>query len=181
METSPGVLVHSRSDRNAAVQHWLLCAAQNRDTARLEWRERGFTLLRCGGLFTAIRIPAAVVCAAAGTEDREEVGEFLETALHGGPVFVDQTAAWFYALVPASTAQTWQKPQTECFGQDTYLGVPHPSIDRRHARARSYWAVPMDGPGNLCSPGAVSQLVEVGRLRQAEQDSRGADAGTEPR
>ncbi|MFI5635403.1 hypothetical protein ACIA8E_39880 [Streptomyces sp. NPDC051664] len=35
------------------------------------------------------------------------------------------------------------------------------------SEARSYWCVPMDSPGELCVPQAVSQLVMTGRYQRA--------------
>ncbi len=163
--------MHLRTDRDLSVSHWLLCSAKDRAKACEEWEEQGIAVLRCGGLFTAIRVPAPIVYAAAGTKDREGVSEYLTGALCGGPVFADQAAAWFYCLVPASACRRWDKPGTECFGRDTYVGVPHPSRDARHPMARSYWSVPMDGPGNLCSAEAVAGLVDFGRLRPGGRKS----------
>ncbi|GGZ98948.1 hypothetical protein ACFOOM_30210 [Streptomyces echinoruber] len=176
--TSSGAVVHLRSDGDLSVAHWLLRAADSRDTACDEWARQGVALLRCGGLFTTIRIPAPIVFAAAGTEDREGVSAYLTRALHGGPVFADQTAAWFYCLVPTSTCHRWSKPQTDCFGRNTYVGVPHPDCDVHHPTARSYWSVPMDRPGDLCRPDAVAQLVDFGRLRVLETASEPVRAGS---
>lgn len=177
VRTTSGALVHPRTTRDMSASHWLLCSADDRQAARAAWDRKGVALLRCGGLFTAIRIPAPIVFAAAGSEGREDVSAYLTEALHGRPVFVDQTAAWFYCLVPASTCRGWKKPETECFGRDTYVGVPHPSHDVRHPTARSYWSVPMAGPGDLCLPHTVAQLVDFGRLRAVETGSKPAEVG----
>ncbi|MER5222598.1 hypothetical protein [Streptomyces flaveus] len=101
----------------------------------------------------------------------------LAHALQGGPTFIDTYAAWYCCLVPASTAPTWNTPDTICLGRNTYLGVPHPSIDASTV-AHSYWNVPMDGPAALCAPGAVSQLVVHGRYRKAEADRAAFEAET---
>lgn len=55
------VLVHTRHERELAVSHWLLAAAQEVKEARKEWAVAGIALLRCGGIFSAIRVPAEVV------------------------------------------------------------------------------------------------------------------------
>ncbi|WP_157901149.1 hypothetical protein [Streptomyces davaonensis] len=70
MEPQAGVLVHSRADRELAVTHWLLLSAPDTHRARTEWSETGIALLRCGGLFTAVRLSAALVHAASGTDGR---------------------------------------------------------------------------------------------------------------
>ncbi|MER7051610.1 hypothetical protein [Streptomyces sp. NPDC000351] len=167
--TTAGALVQAR-DR--AVSNWLLAAADNRDRAQREWNDRGVALLRCGGAFTAIRVPASLITAAAGSEERVRVSVYLSAALHRGSVFVDQTAGWYYCLVPSKACDSWREPETECFGDDHYLGVPCPGIDFRHPRARSCWVVPMDGPADLCNPDAISQLVYVTRKKTAEAGAR---------
>lgn len=58
VEPRPGVFVHSARDRELASVHWLLSAAPAIEEARREWAESGIAVLRCGGLFTAIRISA---------------------------------------------------------------------------------------------------------------------------
>ncbi|MFB7088657.1 hypothetical protein [Streptomyces sp. NPDC056296] len=163
--TTAGALVQAR-DR--AASNWLLAAADNRDRAQRDWNDRGVALLRCGGAFTAIRVPASLITAAAGSEEHAWVSAYLSAALHRGPVFVDQTAGWYYCLVPSKARESWQEPETECFGDDHYLGVPCPGIDFQHPRARSCWVVPMDGPADLCSPDAISQLLDVARKKTAE-------------
>ncbi|MGX1514064.1 hypothetical protein RKD44_005352 [Streptomyces collinus] len=167
--TTSGALVQSR---DLAVSNWLLSAADDRSRAETEWNDRGVALLRCGGPFTAIRLPSDLVFAAAGSEDRARVSSYLRAALHRGPVFVDQTAGWYYCLVPARACETWREPETECFGDDHYLGVPCPGVDFQHPRARSYWVVPMDGPADLCSPEAISQVLDAARQRSAEAGGR---------
>ncbi|MBT2395348.1 hypothetical protein [Streptomyces sp. ISL-100] len=161
-----GVLVHTRQAQELAVGHWLLTATNDRRTARVERETSGIALLRCGSIFSAIRIPAAVVRAAAGTDDTEAVDAYLCEALQDGPVFADAYSRRYYALVPASTALRWDVPNTECLGVNCFVGVPSPKLT--DPAYPSYWSVPMNGPGALCTPGAVSQLVLYGRFRQAE-------------
>lgn len=165
-QSACGVLVHTRAERELAVSHWLLTATDDRRLARAEWDETGIALLRCGTVFAAVRIPGAVVHAAAGAEDAKRVDAYLGGALHGGPVFIDSGSQVYYALVPASTARRWDIPDTECLGVASYLGVPSPASTDPTSN-RSYWCVPMDGPGALCTPRAVSQMVMHGRFRQA--------------
>ncbi|MCX5083711.1 hypothetical protein [Streptomyces sp. NBC_00401] len=162
--------VHTAQERALAAEHWLLSAAPKAKAARTEWAKFGLAVLRCGGIFTAVRIHADVVYAAAGTDDPADVGDYLTHVLRG-PVFADQGSRRFYALVPASTSRlpVWQGntvPDVECLGGNSFLGVPRPGRnDPREARC--HWVVPMDGPGDLCSPHAVTQLIDYGRFKRA--------------
>lgn len=167
--TEPEVYVHTSADRELATAHWLLAAADNRDQARTQWRQQGIALLRCGTLFTAVRIPARLVHAAASSEDPSTVDAFLTEALHGGPVICDPRGRHYYALVPASTASRWRHPAAECLGRDTYLGVPRLDAAGLDSRTwASYWSVPMSSAAELCSPEAVSQIVVLGSFRLAD-------------
>ncbi|WP_433917049.1 hypothetical protein [Streptomyces sp. NBC_01744] len=169
--------MHTRHERQLAVSHWLLAAAQDMKEARKEWAVAGIALLRCGGIFSAIRVPAEVVHAAAGTDELHQVNAYLSAALMGGPVFVDVASRRYYVLVPASAAHqdVWKSrlvPEVECLGSGCFLGVPSPNATAP-SEARSYWCVPMDSPGELCVPQAVSQLVMAGRYQRAAAE-RGA-------
>ncbi|MEV6164384.1 hypothetical protein AB0L71_21090 [Streptomyces sp. NPDC052052] len=172
--------MRTRKDRESVVGDWLLGAAPDLDEARTEWATTGIALLRCGGAFTAVRIQADIVQAAAGTEDPERVDAFLAEALHGGPVFIDRSSRRYYALVPASTSRLPQwagcaVPGAECLGSGCFLGVP--CLQRTEPEeSRCYWCVPMSGPGALCSPDAVSQLVAYGRFRRAHREHLVAEA-----
>ncbi|MFF9077368.1 hypothetical protein ACF1BP_33900 [Streptomyces sp. NPDC014735] len=179
-DSSSPALVHSRRDRELAVSHWLLSAAPDLDEARAQWAETGIALLRCGGVFTAVRIEADIVQAAAATEDPERIGAYLEHCLQGGPVCIDTSSRRYYVLVPASTSRLPQwvgrvVPGAECLGPGCFLGVPHPQRTEPDV-SRSYWCVPMDGPGALCSPYAVSQLVAYGSYQRRAQECLEAEA-----
>ncbi|MFI9755806.1 hypothetical protein [Streptomyces collinus] len=50
-----------------ASGHWLLVAAEDWNKARDEWAHGRVTLLRCGGIFAAVRLPADLGHAAAGS------------------------------------------------------------------------------------------------------------------
>ncbi|MGW0826657.1 hypothetical protein [Streptomyces sp. NPDC002845] len=174
VEAGAGVLVHSRKDREIAVGTWLLAAVQDMKQARTEWQESGIALLRCGGLFGAIRVSADLVRAAAGTDNTREIDAFLAEALLGGPVFLDLYAQRYYVLVPVSAGKqdTWaarRDPEVEFLGRGCFLGVPRPDSTEPEG-VRSYWCVPMDGPGNLAVPDAVSQLLAVARFRRAKAE-----------
>ncbi|WP_245237012.1 hypothetical protein RFN58_35830 [Streptomyces iakyrus] len=177
--STSGVLVHTRQERELAVGTWLLLSADSSDQARREWKEGGIALLRCGTLFAAVRMNADLVHAAAGSDDPETVKAYLANVLHGGPVFVDQNSRLYYALMPSSTAdrREWVERRhvgAECLGPDSFLGVPRPDLNDPN-EAFSYWAVPMDGPGDLCPVKAVSQLVTYGRDRLAVLEGDGGE------
>jgi hypothetical protein len=154
-------------ERQVAAATWLLSAADNRDIAKQEWRFGDVALLRCGALFTAVRVPLATVEAAAGTDDRQKIGAYLNEALLGGAVFLNGATEEVYFLVPPSTWGRWKVPGTECLCPDLYLGVPRPGAEPEE---RSYWLVEMDGPGVLSMENAVKQVVAYGRLRAAQSD-----------
>lgn len=161
------MILHSRADREQAVSHWLLTAARDIAEAREEWTTRGIALLRCGGVFAAVRIPADIVQAAAGSDDPGRIGAYLGEAL-SGPVFIDTSSQRYCALVPASAARQWDRnavPGVECLGPGSYLGVPRPQHNDPE-EALSYWCVPMDGPGNLCDPVSVLQVVMYGTFQR---------------
>jgi hypothetical protein len=154
-------------DDELDVTEWLLRAADHPARARAEWQAMDVALLRCGVAFSAIRVPANVVFAAARSEDRVRVDEYLATALHGGPVFVDRQSGRYYFLVPSGASATWRVPDTACLAADSFLGVPHPSIDSSRYLVRSSWCVPPDRPEAVCQVGTVAQLVNIGRFRLA--------------
>lgn len=162
--------VRSRLERELVAQ-WLLSAAQNSRTARAQWGELGVTLLACGEVFTAVRVNAALVHAAAGSAQPEKADAHLRNALDGGPVFLDRYARLYYALVPACTTERWSRrefPGTECLGQDHYLGVP--AVDRTDPeQGRAYWCVPVEAPGRLCAPEDVMALVRDGSGKPAPE------------
>jgi len=159
--------VTTRGERDLAVMHWLLATAIDRTEARAGWNESGCATLLCGALFSAVRIPAGLVHAAAGTADPDEVDAYLACALLAGPVFLSLSHLDYYVLVPTSTARHWDLPDTECLGKDRWLGVPRPGLMRRDSAALSAWCVPMDSPGELAPASAVSQLIMTGRYRKA--------------
>ncbi|MEV2214645.1 hypothetical protein AB0H86_24855 [Streptomyces sp. NPDC050997] len=170
-----GTLVHTRVDDELDVAEWLLRAADNPARARAEWQAMDVALLRCGVSFSAIRVSADVVYAAARSEDRVQVDEYLANALHGGPVFVDRYSDRYYLLVPASTCATWRVPDTVCLIANSFLGVPHPSIDSSRCLVRSSWCVPPERPEAVCQADAVAQLVNVGRFLLAAAKETDSD------
>lgn len=163
-----GTAVTTLPERQLAVGHWLLGAADDRATARGQWAGLDVALLRCGGILSAVRVPARLVWAAAGSEELHAVDDHLRRWFDGGAVAMDLHALLYYFLVPGSTAWRWtdrEFPGVECLGRDHYLGVPAPRLTER--RGRSYWCVPMDSPGDLCYPDEVVELLKVGRAARA--------------
>ncbi|MFE7975747.1 hypothetical protein [Streptomyces shenzhenensis] len=163
----------ARRERELAVSHWLLTAADDREQARRQWADQGIALLACGGVLSAVRIPAGLVWAAAGTETLEEADGFLRRFFDGGAVFMDLHAGLYYVLVPGFTAWQWSDrdfPGVECLGTDHFLGVPSPRLTERGGRA--YWCVPMDSPGELTYVDEVKDLVSLGVAARAERGLR---------
>ncbi|MGA5406931.1 hypothetical protein ACPCSC_06655 [Streptomyces lavendulocolor] len=160
--------MHSRRDRERAASTWLVLAASDREKAWTEWDTYRVALLRCGSLFSAVRIPAHLVYAAAGTEEPERVRGFLAEVLDGGPVFLDVGGQQFYALTPASAPRSWRLTVAECLDSDTFLGVPATDVTEYDPRCPAYWALPMDGPGALCAPDDVAHLVLIGHQEAAK-------------
>ncbi|KKZ72323.1 hypothetical protein VO63_18975 [Streptomyces showdoensis] len=169
----------TRQEREAAVRAWLLLSTAGVDEARHHWRSQRIALMKCGPLFSVVRIDADVVHAVLGKTKPVEADRVLDAMLYGGPVWMDQSARRYYALMPPSVSlrREWRdglySPGAECLGAGSYVGVPDPSWTTPYDGA-SYWAVPMKGPGDLCDPRAVQDLVERGQylLRLAKGGSR---------
>lgn len=166
----PGRIV-TQTERDLAVEHWLLAAAPDRPRARAEWDETGATFLPCGGILAALGVPADLVHAALGTTDRGTVAQHLAAALHHGPVLVDGHGGYIALVRPmAGRRMRLLSARVTYFGRGFGLEVPRPGLtDPALHGHRPYWAVPMDGPGDLCQPDAVIQLATVGRYRQFKE------------
>lgn len=163
----------TRPERELAVTHWLLGAADDRDEARAQWAEQGIALLACGSLFSAVRIPAGLVWAAAKTEELKEVDAFLGQWFDGGAVFMDLHSLQYYALVPASAGWRWKDrdfPGVACLGLDNFLGVP--AIQLTEPEGRAYWCRPMDSAGDLCYLDEAEKLVLASRTAGIEADGQ---------
>ncbi|MFE6494853.1 hypothetical protein [Streptomyces sp. NPDC057748] len=149
------------AERRLAVERWFSSTVPDRSRVREEWEKHAIALLPCGALFAAVRIPSFLGQAAAGTDEQAAVDRYLAEALMG-PVICDRHAGQYYALVPASTARRWGVPGSVCLGVGQDLGAPRPGLLFEEG-ARVYWSVPMGSAGELCSPGAVAQMVMAGR------------------
>lgn len=155
-----------------AAAHWLLSAHPEPDKALQEWLpECGVVLLPLGALFSAVRIPARLVHAAAGSDNPAVVDEFLTNALYEGPVICDPRGSRYYALVLNGTARTWRDPRATCLGRGTYLVVPRPDAVHPTDHGSPYWSVPMSSAAELCGDYAVGQLVAAGGHLTAEEET----------
>jgi hypothetical protein len=184
IEGGLGVLVHTTADRRTAAAHWLLSAAQDQGKARADWRNRDVAMLRLGTLFSAVRIPAAVILAVTGGHRTPSdcIDNFLREVVDG-PVVCDPRHLRYYALVPASMPTTWTQAAADwralgidMLGRESILGVPDVALTEAgvHELA-SYWSVPMDSAGELCSPLAVARLLAAA-FRVLAPEVRGAQA-----
>ena len=154
-----------------AAAHWLLSAHPEPSKALQEWlSDDGLVLLPLGTLFSAVRIPAHLVHAAAGSEDPAVVDEFLTEDLFEKPVICDPRGSRYYALVLAGTARTWRDPRATCLGRGSYLVVPRPDSVHPTTHESPYWSVPMSSAAELCGHYAVAQLVAVGAHLTTEED-----------
>jgi hypothetical protein len=164
VEEADGKTVVMLKERQLAVSHWLLTAADDREMARSQWAEQGIALLCCGGVLSAMRIPARLVWAAAGTEDLKEVDDFLGRFFSGGAVFMDLHSQLYYALVGGNTRWPWKERDflgVERLGRDAFLGVP--AVHLTEPRGRAYWCIPMESPGALTYMDQVAALCYRGR------------------
>lgn len=170
---TPGTAVPSSPDSEAtnatedlAVADWLLTATESRARSRMEWQEVGVTMLQTGRAFSAVRMSARLIRAAACTSEAAEVDDYLARALLGGPVICDPHRHWYYALVPAGESRRWEATRdVELFGVGSYVGVPRPGLaGARSGGRRPYWSVPMGSASDsaLCVPAVVAALVDLG-------------------
>lgn len=171
VEPQAGVRVHTGSDRRQATSQWLLATHPQPEQARREWTENTVALLPLGTLFSAVRIPQALLFAIAGRMSHQETDAFLADALKGGPVICDPRQRRYWALVPGSmpakytaAAEGWMDLGVECQGRGWYLGVPRVDVVDLNPEAwTSYWAVPMPSAGELCAPLTVARLIAAGK------------------
>nr|WP_240982764.1 hypothetical protein [Streptomyces sp. S3(2020)] len=119
-------------------------------------------MIPLGRTFDAVRLPGAIVHAAAQSNEPCTIDACLAKYVCG-PVIHDPGGRRYYALVPPGTALEWTAQGTKCLSQGTYLGVPRADHTELNERTwASYWSVPMPRPGHLCNPLDVLSLVTVG-------------------
>ncbi|KPI33246.1 hypothetical protein OV450_1334 [Actinobacteria bacterium OV450] len=155
------------AERRLASGHWLLASATTLPVAMRTWRENGAAWLRPGALYCAVLIPAAVMHAATGYDTPEACAPRLADVLDG-PVFYDPSSfrqeGGYTALLPLHAALMWRVPSTLLHPPGTPLLVPAP--DRcTPVDGRPWWVVPLESPGQLCSPALVAALAGLGRRR----------------
>ncbi|MEU6002602.1 MULTISPECIES: hypothetical protein [unclassified Streptomyces] len=148
--------------RDSDISEWLARSQQEPAQAWHEWSTDGggVALLPLGHRFVAPRLPEALVYAAAGSVDLQEVTKYLTKAL--GPVIFDNRAmgGTYYALMQCQDGLVWEHEEiAPLLGHGTYLGVPR--MDRRKPPG-TYWVVPPRHAGHLCEVSAVDALVTLG-------------------
>ncbi|MBT2401144.1 hypothetical protein [Streptomyces sp. ISL-100] len=156
------------------VSGWLAHAHELPLTAETEWSDHNVAVLPLGNRFDAVRLPTEIVHAAAASDEQQKITGFLAEVIRG-PV-VHDPYAWYYALVPPQTTETWRAPFATCLGRGSWLGVPR--ADRITPVGGPYWAVPMERAGDLCSPATVAHVVALGhdRLVNASSTATTADS-----
>ncbi|WP_169800289.1 hypothetical protein [Streptomyces torulosus] len=152
---------------------WLLTATDDPDRARYQWAEGGVALLSTGEVFSALRVPADLVWAQAGTDDLTKVDAFLRQT-PGGPVFMDLHTHLYYFLLPGDFSWGFSHrdfPGVECRGRGDLLGVP--DVRLTVPRGRSYWCAPAESPGELCVGQDVESFVRAAqKVRRTEDINR---------
>ncbi|MFJ9034872.1 hypothetical protein ACIRQP_41980 [Streptomyces sp. NPDC102274] len=89
-----------------AIAQWLTLSSAHPAVAHEAWQDGRPAMLRTGGPYDAVRMPLTLVHAAADSSAPGVVASVLAEVLDG-PV-VCHPGAWYYALVPAGTCETWR-------------------------------------------------------------------------
>ncbi|MGW1463824.1 hypothetical protein ACWCPT_05650 [Streptomyces sp. NPDC002308] len=145
---------------------WRSNPTARRGASARSWRFDDVTVVPLGSGYEAVRIPAATVRAAAGSEAWPEVAGRLAELLDG-PAFY--TTTYLYALVPVGTAHGWSYgPAAPCLSRSTYLGVPQLPRAGVPQPGHTGWLQPPRHPGDLCAPAAVAALVELGTTAERQ-------------
>ncbi|MFH8977995.1 hypothetical protein [Streptomyces sp. NPDC017890] len=150
------------AERHLAAEAWLLAAAPRTNQFRREWNEGGAAFPRCRDLSTALRVPAAVVFAAAGTGDPHATSGFPTEEVEEEPVIAHHGATPFSFLMPARTGRRpAPAPGPDHLAARTWLGAPTLRATCPQG-AQSCRPVPMTGIAELCNGGLVARLVQRG-------------------
>ncbi|MGW6598517.1 hypothetical protein [Streptomyces sp. NPDC055036] len=145
-----------------ATARWLASSSPVSAVVYEAWQHDRPAMLRTGNPYDAVRMPLALVHAAAGSRAEDAVACVLAEVLDG-PV-ICHPRHWYYALVPPGTCETWRSAEAVVRGPGAWLGIPRP--DRTEPTpVTPYWAVPVEQVGKLCGPDAVAELLRVGRSR----------------
>jgi hypothetical protein len=102
-------------------------------------------MLPLGARFDAVRIPASIMIAGVGSEEELQISGFLAETI-AGPILCDP-GIWYYALVPAGTAEMWISQRVSCLGAGHWLAVP---AVNQGTGPGPHWSVPMERAGALC-------------------------------
>jgi hypothetical protein len=149
-----------------AVADWLAASLNKPSDARQQWADYHIAVLALGRRFSAIRLAEKLVYTVAVTKDPATATTVLR--MLDGPVIHEPRGHRFYVLVPSSPAQDLG-PYATYLGLGNYLGVPRVGDNEPGEYHASYWAVPMTGPGALCSPSAVTGLINAGTAALTSQ------------
>ncbi|ANS65504.1 hypothetical protein SLINC_3280 [Streptomyces lincolnensis] len=156
------------TDMDRLISEWLARAHPVPEQVLAEWSSQGVALLPLGELFAAVRLSGALVHAATGSEQPDQVAAALKEQLRG-PVIHDPrgTNQTYYPLIQWHAGLVWDYNRSApCLRDDTYLGVPR--LDLREPPG-AYWAVPPCYDGNLCRPQAVRDLIDAGHRQLIQQ------------
>lgn len=146
------------------IVEWLARAAPVPEQARCEWTDRGVALLPCGRTFGAVRLPAALVHAAADTDDTDAVAAALR-ALDGPVIHDGRVTTPYYALVQPHAGLVWDGAEdTPALGPESYLGVPRLDWQRPPG---PHWLIPPRREGDLCRPSLVRAFIAEARQQFA--------------
>ncbi|MFC8341198.1 hypothetical protein ACFUJX_29850 [Streptomyces rubiginosohelvolus] len=163
MHELTGVTVQLGREQRLAGGHWLLGAAPSLQEARATWEESGSAWLRPGVLFGAVVVRAGVVHAALGMDSPIGCAPLVDI---GGPVFYSDAGfgreGAYTALVPAPVALVWSVNGSLPHHRRALLEVPAPQVVMPERAGRPWWVVPLDGPGLLCDPNLLADLVKQG-------------------
>ncbi|MFE2848754.1 hypothetical protein ACFXKS_35575 [Streptomyces scopuliridis] len=152
--------MHAKAQTASAIDQWLTSSSPHPAVVHEAWQSGRPAMLRTGRAYDAVKMPLTLVHAAAGSSAPDVVASVLAEALDG-PVICHPNA-WYYALVPRGTCETWRAAEAVVRGPGAWLGIPRP--DRTDPTpVTPYWAVPLEDVGKLCAPDAVAELLRVGR------------------
>jgi hypothetical protein len=162
-----------QEDAYTRTATWLANAADDPRSALSQWETQGLAPLACGRIFSAVRIPARLVWAAAGTQNLNGVNAFISWWFYTGAAFMDLHTLSCYALVRHTVPWRWsdrELPGVEHLGSDNHLQVPAPRLTE--SKGRAYWCRPMESPGELCYMDEVAELVRTGLAVRGEGKNR---------
>ncbi|MFE9845755.1 hypothetical protein [Streptomyces goshikiensis] len=157
---------------STTLADWLADSHPDPRQVWADWVAHGVSIIPIGTLFSAVRIPEAIVHAAVETTSSHRIGHILADRLDG-PVIHDGRGRNFYPLLRVEARLDWgtTAPDVEHLAPGTHLGVPALTLDRYTPATPIYWAVAGYSPRH-CDTAATALLVRVGaaRLEEAAAD-----------